>query len=95
MKKVLCSFILVMLTGSVLVGCGGKKEAAPATNTAKPAATQEVKAKPEYKTVEGLAYTALYEVLKKPAMKMRLKRPNNRSATPSANGFAFMSALPR
>ena len=65
MKKVLCSFISVLMLGSVLVGCGGKKEAAPAPSTAKPAATQEVKAKPEYMTVEGKAYTALYEVLKK------------------------------
>ena len=76
MKKALCSLLSVMMLGSVLVGCGGKKEAAPAPSTAKPAATQEVKAKPEYTTVEALAYTALYDVLKK----------NGISVSPTSNG---------
>lgn len=76
MRKLFCSFISVMMIGSVLVGCGGKKEAAPAPSTAKPAATQEVKAKPEYTTVEALAYTALYDVLKK----------NGISVSPTSNG---------
>ena len=65
MKKLLCSFISVMMLGSVLVGCGGKKDAAPATSTTKPAATQEVKGKSEGTSVEVKAYTALNEVFKK------------------------------
>ena len=65
MRKLLCSFLSVMMIGSVLVGCGGKKETAPATSTAKPAANQEVKGKSEGTSVEAKAYTALYEVLKK------------------------------
>jgi len=34
MKKLLCSFLSVIMLGSVLVGCGGKKDAVPATSTA-------------------------------------------------------------